>query len=95
MRAQRRLPKQGNQKSNVISIGERRPGLIGRYRSADERRAEGRALRDVVPRESHGHDVAQRPAFGSPFIRRTITPDKARAPFPDANDVAFLVALFW
>ena len=55
MRAQRRLPKQGNQKSNVISIGERRPGLIGRYRSADERRAEGRALRDVVPRESHGH----------------------------------------
>ena len=55
MRAQRRLPKQGNQKSNVISIRERRPGLIGRYRSADERRAEGRALRDVVPRESHGH----------------------------------------
>ena len=54
MRAQRRLPKQGNQKSNVISIGERRPGLIGRYRSADERRAEGRALRDAVPRELHG-----------------------------------------
>ena len=54
MRAQRRLPKQGNQKSNIISIRERRPGLIGRYRSADERRAEGRALRDAVPRELHG-----------------------------------------
>ena len=55
MRAQRRLPKQGNQKSNVIRMEERRPDFIGRYRSADERRAEGRALRDVVPRESHGH----------------------------------------
>ena len=54
MRTQRRLPKQGNRKSNVISIGEWRPGLIGRYRSADERRAEGRALRDNVPRELHG-----------------------------------------
>src|SRR6516165_1100873 len=53
MRAKRRPPKQGNQKSNVISIGERRPGLIGRYRSADERRAEGVALRDAVPRRSH------------------------------------------
>src|SRR6516165_7748050 len=50
---QRRLPKQGNEKSNVISVGERRRGLTGRYRSADERRAEGRALRDAVPRESH------------------------------------------
>jgi len=54
MRAQRRLPKQGNQKSNIISIRERRRGLTGRYRSADERRAEGRALRDAVPRELHG-----------------------------------------
>jgi uncharacterized protein (DUF2252 family) len=53
MRAKRRLPKQGNQKSNVISIEERRRGLIGRYRSADERRAEGAALRDAVPRELH------------------------------------------
>jgi uncharacterized protein (DUF2252 family) len=59
---QRRLPKQSNQKSNVISIGERRRsigerrrGLTGSYRSADERRAEGRALREAVPRESHGH----------------------------------------
>jgi uncharacterized protein (DUF2252 family) len=51
---QRRLPKQSNHKSNVFSIGERRRGLTGRYRSADERRAEGRALRDAVPRESHG-----------------------------------------
>ena len=69
MRAQRRLPKQGNQKSNVISIGERRPGLIGRYRSADERRAEGRALRDVVPRESHGHWKA--PSDRRSNVRRT------------------------
>jgi Uncharacterized protein conserved in bacteria (DUF2252) len=55
MRAQRRLAKQSNQKNNIISIGERRRGLTGLYRSADERRAEGRALRDAVPRESHGH----------------------------------------
>jgi uncharacterized protein (DUF2252 family) len=53
MRTQRRLPKQVNQKSNVISIAKRRPGLTGHYRSTDERRAEGRALRDAVPRESH------------------------------------------
>ena len=53
MRTHRRPPKQGTQKSNVISIDERRRGLIGRYRSADERRAEGAALRDAVPRGSH------------------------------------------
>ena len=51
---QRRLAKPANHKSNIIRIGERRPGHIGRYRSADERRAEGRALRDNVPRELHG-----------------------------------------
>ena len=51
---QRRLAKPANHKSNIIRIGERRPGHIGRYRSADERRAEGRALRDDVPRELHG-----------------------------------------
>ena len=52
---QRRLPKQSDQKNSVISIGERRRGLTGRYRSVDERRTQGRALRDAVPRESHGH----------------------------------------
>ena len=51
---QRRLPKPANHKSNIIRIRERRPGLVGRYRSADERRAEGAALRDAVPRELHG-----------------------------------------
>src|SRR6516164_7902881 len=51
---QRHLPKPTNHKSNIIRIGERRPGFIGSYRSADERRAEGRALRDDVPRELHG-----------------------------------------
>ena len=50
---QRRLPKPANHKSNIIRIRERRPGLVGRYRSADERRAEGAALRDAVPRELH------------------------------------------
>jgi hypothetical protein len=40
-----------NHKSNVISIGEH---LTGRYRSADEQRAEGGALRDTVPRDAHG-----------------------------------------
>ena len=54
MRAQRQVSKQRNQKSNIISIDERRRGLYGHYRSVDERRAEGRALRDSVPRESHG-----------------------------------------
>ena len=38
------------------------------------------------------HGVAQRPAFGSSFIRRTITLGKT---LPDADDVAFVVALFW
>jgi len=50
---QRRLPKSADHKSNIIRIRERRPGLFGRYRSADERRADGRALRDAVPRELH------------------------------------------
>lgn len=51
---QQRVPKPANHKNNIIRIGERRRGLIGRYRSADERRAEGRVLRDAVPRELHG-----------------------------------------
>jgi uncharacterized protein (DUF2252 family) len=51
---QRRLPKPASHQSNIIGIGEHRSDLIGRYRSADERRAEGRALRDAVPRELHG-----------------------------------------
>ena len=53
MCAQRRLPGQLNQKSNIVRIEERRRALAGRYRSADERRAEGAALRDAVPRGSH------------------------------------------
>jgi len=48
------LSQPADRKSNIIGIRERRGGLTERYRSADERRAEGKRLRDKVPREAHG-----------------------------------------
>jgi len=53
MPAKRALSQRGNQKSNIISIQERLSGPTSRYRSADERRAEGKALRDKVSRRDH------------------------------------------
>jgi uncharacterized protein (DUF2252 family) len=53
MAAKKALSQRGNQKSNVISIRERLPGHAERYRSADERRAEGKSLRDKVSRRDH------------------------------------------
>jgi uncharacterized protein (DUF2252 family) len=54
MGTHKRLPQHRDQQRNVISIEKGLPGLMGRNRSADERRAEGAALRESVPRESHG-----------------------------------------
>ena len=53
MAAKRVLSQRGNGKSNVISIREGVPGRTERYRSADERRAEGKALRDKISRRDH------------------------------------------
>ena len=54
MRAKKALSQRSDRKSNVISIRERRGLLAERVRSADERRAEGKGLREKVPREAHG-----------------------------------------
>ena len=48
------LSQRADRKSNIIGIREQRGGLTELYRSADERRAEGKRLRDNVPREAHG-----------------------------------------
>jgi uncharacterized protein (DUF2252 family) len=48
------LSQGGDRKSNIIGIREQRGDLSERFRSADERRAEGKRLRDKVPCEAHG-----------------------------------------
>ena len=48
------LSQRVDRKSNIIGIREQRGGLTELYRSADERRAEGKRLRDNVPCEAHG-----------------------------------------
>jgi Uncharacterized protein conserved in bacteria (DUF2252) len=52
--SQQRPTKPSGDKRNTIGAREQLRGLTARYRSVDERRAEGRALRDALPRESHG-----------------------------------------
>jgi hypothetical protein len=71
----------------------RHPVFVGLHQKLN--RIAAVARRFSMPVRFARHGVAQRPAFGSPFIRRAITPGKTPAPFPDANDVAFLVAWFW
>jgi uncharacterized protein (DUF2252 family) len=48
------LSQRADEKSNVIGIRKRPGNLIELYRSAHERRAEGKALREKIPREAHG-----------------------------------------
>src|SRR6516162_1195749 len=71
----------------------RHPTFVGLRQKLNRIAAVARCF--PAPVQFARHVVAQRPSFGSPFIRRAITPDKARAPFPDANDVALMVGWFW
>jgi hypothetical protein len=48
------LSQRTDRKSNVIGIREQRGGSTERHRSFDERRAEGKRLRDKVSCEAHG-----------------------------------------
>jgi len=48
------LSQRADRKSNIIGFREQRGSLTERYRSTDERRAEGKRLRDKVPCEAHG-----------------------------------------
>jgi uncharacterized protein (DUF2252 family) len=54
MHAKNVVQQRGSKKSNIIGIQERPPSFVARYHSADKRRAEGKGLREKVPRETHG-----------------------------------------
>ena len=53
MRAQKAFPRKDAKHSNIVSISERPDGHVNGYRSADQRRVAGKALRDSVAREAH------------------------------------------
>jgi len=58
MRAAKLSSQRGHDRSNIIPIGDRLEDSAPRYRSADERRAFGRKLRERIPREAHGRWAA-------------------------------------
>ena len=77
MPAHKHLPRDRDQRRNLISI-EEQPGFMGRYRSADDRRAEGAALRESVPRQSHS--VWKAPSDRRDPVELLIEANKGRMP---------------
>jgi uncharacterized protein (DUF2252 family) len=75
MRIKKALADANGRQSNVVSIHGRLP-MLEKYRSADERRTQGKELRDVVPR--HAHAGWKAPANRPDPVELVIASDRGR-----------------